>query len=108
MYKIIKNSKKAISVVGMAAKSGQLICGYEPIKRNFRTKGMKAYAIVVSTSLSERALERIYKLGEENQIPIVHSTGTSEDLAKLIGRPSKAIVASIALLDENMVAPLLK
>ena len=107
MYKIISEHKKAAGVVGMATKAGKVICGYEPIKRNFRTKAMKAYAIVVSTSLSDRALERICKLGEEYQVPIVHSGQTSEELAKMVGRPTKSLVASVAILDEDMAAPLL-
>jgi len=105
----MSEQKNAIAIVGLAAKAGKVVCGYEPIKRHFRTKSsVKVYVIVTSTSMSERARERICKLGGEHQVPIVHSINTSEELAKMVGRPTKSIVASVAILDENMAASLLK
>ena len=89
----MRNELNILRFLGLAAKAGKVISGFDQVESSIRRKTAKL--LIISTDISKNTLSRLLDIGEEENItmPDAFSFSTMFELGKAIGKPDRAIVA---------------
>lgn len=87
---------KALSMLGIAAKSGNIASGEFSTEK--AVKSGKAFLVVVSEEASENTKKMFRNMTDFYQVPM-YVFGTKEELGHYIGKEFRA---SLAVTDENL------
>jgi len=80
--------KKVDSYLGFAAKSRNLVSGYQTCLHAIKQKKLKL--LILSEDLSENTVKKLSKLSKENEIPL-RIYGKSEELSKTTGSQERGV-----------------
>ena len=89
----MQNELNILRFLGLAAKAGKVISGFDQVESCLR-KG-NAKLLIISTDISKNTLSRLLDIGEEESVnmPDAFSFSTMFELGRAIGKPDRAIVA---------------
>ncbi len=87
---------RALSMIGIAAKSGKVLSGEFSTEKAVKT--MKAHLVIVAEDASDNTKKRFSNMTDYYDTPIFFF-GTKEELGKHIGKEFRA---SLAITDENL------
>ena len=94
--------KKVDSYLGFAAKSRNLVSGYQSCLHAIKHNKLKL--LILSEDLSENTVKKISKLSKESEIPL-RIYGKSEELSKVTGSQERGI---FGITDVNFADVILK
>jgi ribosomal protein L7Ae-like RNA K-turn-binding protein len=94
--------KKVDSYLGFAAKSRNLVSGYQSCLHAIKQKKLKL--LILSEDISENTLKKLSRLSEEDKIPL-RIYGKSEELSKVTGSQERGI---FGITDVNFADVILK
>jgi len=94
--------KKVDSYLGFAAKSRNLVSGYQSCLHAIKQKKLKM--LILSEDLSENTAKKLSKLSKENEIPL-RIYGKSDELSKTTGSHERGI---FGITDVNFAEVILK
>lgn len=87
---------KALSMLGLAAKSGHVVSGEFSTEK--AVKSGKAFLVIVSEEASDNTRKMFRNMTDFYQVPM-YIFGTKEELGHYIGKEFRA---SLAITDENL------
>lgn len=82
---------KALSLIGLAQKAGQLLSGYNLVKRQFKEKKLPAL-IIISEDISRNSRSFFLRRCKYLDIPVIQAYSRDE-LGHAIGKGARAVVA---------------
>jgi ribosomal protein L7Ae-like RNA K-turn-binding protein len=94
--------KKVDSYLGFAAKSRNLISGYQTCLHAIKQKKLKL--LILSEDLSENTVKKLSKLSQDSGIPL-RIYGKSEELSKATGSQERGV---FGVTDVNFADAILK
>ena len=94
--------KKVDSYLGFAAKSRNLVSGYQTCLHAIKKKKLKL--LILSEDLSENTVKKLSKLSKENEIPL-RIYGKSEELSKATGSQERGV---FGITDGNFADVIMK
>lgn len=94
--------KKVDSYLGFAAKSRNLVSGYQTCLHAIKQKKLKL--LILSEDLSENTVKKLSKLSKEHEVPI-RVYGKSEELSKATGSQERGV---FGITDVNFADVILK
>ena len=97
----MKNSK-ILGLIGLAARARKVSFGADSVE--LEAQKNKVYLIILAQDSSSRTKEKIQKISEKYNIPII-ITQTIEELSKAIGKSNKAI---LGIEDINLASEIQK
>lgn len=86
---MINNEEKVYGLLGLTAKSGNIVFGTDACIEKIEKKQVKL--IVVASDASEKTKKNMKFICEKNSVPI-KVFGTIERISKAIGKNNKAII----------------
>ena len=87
---------KVLSMLGIAAKSGNVVSGEFSTEKAVKTG--QAYLVIVSAESSENTKKSFFNMTDFYHVPC-YCYGSKEDLGRCIGKEFRA---SLAVIDENL------
>ncbi len=89
----MRNELNILRFLGLAAKAGKVISGFDQVESSIR-KGT-AKLLIISTDISKNTLSHLLDIGAKGDVtmPDAFSFSTMFELGKAIGKPDRAIVA---------------
>lgn len=99
-----QNSQKILTYLGFAARAKALIIGKDMLREYITDPRLKSKVVIVATDAGERVKRDLKIRCEMNNVKYIEKFSKSE-LSKAIG---KERVSAVGILDENLVAGILK
>ncbi len=89
----MRNELNILRFLGLAAKAGKVISGFDQVESSIR-KGT-AKLLIISTDISKNTLSHLLDIGAKGDVTMTDafSFSTMFELGKAIGKPDRAIVA---------------
>ncbi len=75
---------RLLSMLGICKRAGQLIAGFDPVKKSVRCG--RALLIITASDLSDRTKKEAIFLAQEGQIPCYQAARTLDEFAFCLGR----------------------